>query len=102
MTLRHQTESIIDGKSGANMTETPPTYTHGGSRPGSGRPPKPEIRKVPMAFKFDQEIAAYLATVSNKTTTIEDALRLTEAFKTWCRLNASSPPCRTSHEQRPT
>lgn len=70
------------------MTETPPPYTHGGSRPGSGRPPKPEIRKVPMAFKFDQEIAAYLATVANKTVTIEDALRLTEAFRNWAKTQA--------------
>lgn len=55
----------------------------GGKREGAGRKARPDERKIPLAVKFDRELCEYLATVENKTATIEEALRRSKGFREW-------------------
>lgn len=61
------------------------TNTHGGPRipgPGKslGRPPKPDA-KVPMSVRLSPDVAEYLRTQENQSTTVEEALRRTKGFR---------------------
>ena len=56
----------------------------GGKREGAGRPSKSD-KKKPLAIKIDPAIAAYLATVPNKTAAIEAAIRASKDYKAFAR-----------------
>lgn len=58
---------------------------HGGKRQGAGRPACPDERKRPVTLKLAPELVAYLATVSNKTAAVEDALRRSRGFREWAK-----------------
>lgn len=56
--------------------------TRGGSRAGSGRKKDPDARKM-VSLRLSLETIAYLATVENKTETVESTIRASKAYKTW-------------------
>jgi hypothetical protein len=57
--------------------------THGGSRPGAGRKPCPDGKKIPVTKKLSVDIVAYLQTCENATEAIEDSIRRSKGFKSW-------------------
>jgi hypothetical protein len=59
----------------------------GGKREGAGRPAKSD-KKKPLAIKIDPTIAAYLATVPNKTAAIETAIKASKDYKAFVRRTA--------------
>jgi hypothetical protein len=62
------------------MTKQP---THGGSRPGAGRKPLLDGKKIPVTKKLSVDIVAYLQSCENATEAIEDAIRRSKGFKAW-------------------
>lgn len=57
---------------------------HGGVRANAGRPLDPNAKKQ-ATFRLSREVLDYLATVENKTVTIEKAVTRTAGFKNWQR-----------------
>jgi hypothetical protein len=55
--------------------------THGGSRTGAGRPPKPDAKNVSKSIKVSKEVADYLA--EKGTGIIELMVRNSHGFRTW-------------------
>ena len=60
----------------------PKKSTHGGVRANAGRPLDPNSKKQ-ATFRLSREVLNYLATVENKTVTIEKAVTQTAGFKNW-------------------
>jgi len=61
---------------------------HGGVRANAGRPLDPNSKKQ-ATFRLSREVLDYLATVENKTATIENAVMRTVGFKNWQRRQSS-------------
>jgi hypothetical protein len=59
--------------------------TAGGKRPGAGRKPSPDTRKIAVTKKLDVEIVAYLKDCENATQVIESCIRNSKAFKDWVK-----------------
>ena len=60
---------------------------HGGPRPGSGRKPM-ENPRVPVQFRLDPEIVAYLRIqhTTNMTAAVEQAIKDSKQFREWFQL----------------
>lgn len=59
---------------------------HGGKRKGAGRKADPDAKKM-ITTKLSPDVIDYLATVDNKSLTIETALRRTRGFRDWRKTN---------------
>lgn len=58
----------------------------GGAREGSGRKPiPPEQRRRPLRIRIDPMLDEYLATVGNKTATVESAVMNSNGYREWKR-----------------
>ena len=56
--------------------------THGGPRPGSGRPADPDA-KVDLSLRVPPDVRAYLDTCENISETVAEVIRRTKAFRDW-------------------
>jgi hypothetical protein len=62
--------------------------THGGPRPGAGRKPRGDQPRVMVpGVRLPASVAAYLASVANRTETIEQAITNSKGYKTWLKTN---------------
>ena len=59
--------------------------TRGGKRPGAGRKPAPDTKKLHKGFRLRQDVLAYLEQSGNQGETIETAIRNSKAFRDWKR-----------------
>lgn len=62
------------------------TITHGGKRPGAGRP-APDGAKVGTSVYVTPEVKQYLDTRENRSVAVEDAIRQSKQFKQWKAAN---------------
>jgi len=55
--------------------------THGGQRPGAGRPASPDSKSIPRAIRVTRQVDDYLREVGSGI--VETLIRKSKAFKEW-------------------
>ena len=57
--------------------------SHGGNRPGAGRPPVRNVSKVTLSLRVTPDVKAYLASEGNISEAVEEQTRKSAGFKQW-------------------
>ena len=59
--------------------------THGGKRPGAGRPASPDSKSIPRAIRVTRQVDDYLREVGSGI--VETLIRKSKGFKDWEKNN---------------